>query len=76
MTPYYYDMLNMCRMYNRLCKMDDNRLHKKIFMVDVSANSDNWFTKKVCLLYDMEVNHEQLEPMSFDLFKSKAKDTL
>ena len=60
LLPEYRTRLNMVRQYNRVLKMDDGRLTKKVYNWDRSLNNDNviltWSSEVMKILYSCGLN--------------------
>ena len=60
LLPEYRTRLNMVRQYNRVLKMDDGRLTKKVYNWDRSLNTDNvittWSSEVMKILYSCGLN--------------------
>ena len=69
----YDAFIEKCRMYNRICKMGDNRLTKRTLIWDVCNNSSGWYLDflKVCALVDIGC-FEFLKPIDLTYFTTKC----
>ena len=60
LLPEYRTRLNMVRQYNRVLKMDDGRLTKKVYNWDRSMNNDgiilSWSSEVMKILYSCGLN--------------------
>ena len=50
-TPYFRQHLNMIRLWNRLCRMSNDRLTKQVFLYDYSLCKSNWSSEVKSILY-------------------------
>ena len=72
-SPLNRRHINMLRLYNRLLKMDDNRIAKKVFLWDKGICHQNWSCNVSSLLtkIDFELNFNGL--ISVDLKVSETR---
>jgi len=81
--PHVHRNLGIIRFWNRMIEMDENRLTKRIFNTDYSSCHDNWCSKTLKLLQDINssdsfylkqtLNLTYVENTLIENFKTKWK---
>ena len=75
-TSKYKRYLNVLRYWNRICKMDNNRLVKRVLLWDMKQNATNRFTgfRQVCDELGIEIRYNDFSPVDLNVVREKCKE--
>ena len=74
--PYINNVGNMCRLYNRIVKMDNNHLTKLAFLEEIANNKTSWYSNfcKVCTLIDYTTPNDLTVTINIKDFLEKVNN--
>ena len=73
LPPQHYTFVEKCRLYNRILKMDDKRICKRLLLLDISTDGAGWYENfsKVCKVINVDTSPGS--PINLDYFTKQSK---
>lgn len=76
-TPTQYRRwINIVRLWNRLIGLDDNRITKRVFIMNISTCHNNWSSdiKDVFTKLNLREHFDNREPVGLNIVKSRVRN--